>query len=145
MSAGTQTLVANPMTKAADRAGAYSNGVANSTVLGNFTIAATSKVNVLPTECHGRFVRMYGTAAFDYYFTQNGSAVIAVAPAATDAGARDETQGEPVSASTYHEVVVPWPTSGASVYLARIATDGATTGSLRVTLADGTIGVTDGG
>lgn len=146
MSAETiRALVANPMVKSDDRSGAYGDGTANTTVLGNFTIAATSKVNVLPSECYGRFVRLYGTAAFDYFFTKASGATIATAPAATDAGARAVTQGEPVPASTVHEVVVPWAGTGEAIYLARIATDGATTGSLRVTLGDGTVGVTDGG
>lgn len=146
MATATQLqLIANPITKAADRAGCYGNGTANTTVLGNFTIAATSKVNILPTECYGRFVRMIGTEAFDYYFTFTSGATIATGPAATDAGARAATQGESVAADTICEVCVPWPPSGGSVYLARIATDGATTGDLQVTLADGTTGVADGG
>lgn len=131
-------LVASPVMQSADRAGCYGDGTANTTHMGKFTITAGSKVNALPSDCYGRYVRLYGTVDFEYFFTTASGATIAASGAASDAGTRAATQGEPVPATTVHEVKVPWAGTGATVYLARIGTDG----DLHVTLADGTIGVT---
>jgi hypothetical protein len=137
-------LIANPTMKADDRSGAFGDGTANTTHLGKFTIEAGSNVHVLPSVCYGRFVRMYGTVEFEYFFTNASGATIAASGAATDAGLRAATQGELVPATTYHEVCVPWAKTGESIYLARIRTGGSD-GALHVVLADGTRGVTDGG
>lgn len=132
-------LIANPVTQGADRASCVlASGATNTTHMGKYTITAGSKVNSLPSECYGRYVRLYGSVAFEYFFTTNGSATIAASGASTDAGTRAATQGEPVPATTYHEVKVPWPGTVGTVYLARIGS----VGDLHVVLADGTIGVT---
>lgn len=137
-------LIANPVTKASDRAGCYGDGSANTTHMGKFTIEAGSNVNALPSACYGRYVTLYGTVEFEYFFTKASGATIAASGAATDAGLRAATQGELIPATTRVDVVVPWAATGETVYLARIRTGGSD-GALHVVLADGTKGVTDGG
>lgn len=132
-------LLAHPLLKDADRSGCYGDGTADTKHMGKFTVTSASQVHVLPSECYGRTVRMYCTQAFEYFFTFASGATIALSGAATAAGLRAATQGELVPATTLHEVVVPRPPAGGSVYLARIRE--SADGVLHVVLADGTVGV----
>ena len=141
-SGGIAALIAEPETAAADAAACYGDGEANTSVLGNFTLGTTGLVNVIPTEAHGRWVRLLPTGStLFYFFTFNASATVPVATAATDAGARAATQGEgPFPAEQIVEARVPHPPSGGRVYFAR---RGGTAGqSVMMTLADGTVWLT---
>jgi hypothetical protein len=143
MASGAVTaLIANPSLAADDRASCFGDGTNNTNVLGNFTLTNTSKVDALPTEAHGRYVRLLNNGStMYYYFTFLSSATIATPPAATDAGARAATQGEgPYPDGSVVEVRVPHPPSGGRVYFARIG--GTASQSVQVVLADGTVGLT---
>lgn len=136
------TLIGEPLMADADRAGCYGDGVADTNVLGNFTLDTTGKLDALPVEAHGRWLRMLPTGStLFYFFTFNASATVPAATAASDAGARAATQGEgPFPAEQVVEVRCPHPPSGGRVYFAR---RGGTAGqSVMVTLADGTVGLT---
>lgn len=135
------TLIGNPLLAEADRASCYGDGVANTTVLGNFTLGTAGRVDVLPAESHGRWVRLLPTGStLFYFFTFNSSASAPTATAATNGGARAVTQGEgPFLADQVVEVRVPHPPSGGRVYFARRG--GTDAQSVMVTLADGTEGV----
>jgi len=136
------SLIAEPVTAAADIAACYGDGVANTNVLGNFTLTTTGELNVIPVEAHGRWVRLLPTGStMTYFFTFNASAAVPVATAATSAGARAATQGEgPFPAEQVVSVRVPHPPSGGRVYFARIG--GTASQSVKMTLADGTVGIT---
>jgi hypothetical protein len=136
------TLIGEPLSAAADAAACYGDGVASTNVLGNFTLDTTGKLNVIPTEAHGRWVRLLPTGStLFYFFTFNASATVPSATAATDAGARAATQGEgPFPAEQVVEVRVPHPPSGGRVYFARLG--GTASKSVMMTLADGTVGLT---
>lgn len=141
-SGGITSLIGEPLTAAADSAACYGDGVANTNVLGNFTLDTTGKLNVIPVEAHGRWVRMIPVdSTMFYFFTFNASATVPSATAATDAGARAATQGEgPFPANEVVEVRVPHPPSGGRVYFARLG--GTASKSVMMTLADGTVGLT---
>lgn len=141
-SGGITALIANPSLASDDRAACYGDGVANTNVLGNFTLTTTGELNVIPAEAHGRWVRLLPTGStLTFFFTFNVSASVPVATAATSAGARAATQGEgPFPAEQVVEVRVPHPPSGGRVYFARIG--GTASQSVKMTLADGTVGLT---
>lgn len=136
------SLIAEPVTATADRASCFGDGVSNTNVLGNFSLTTSSKVDAIPVEAHGRYVRIRpaGSTLY-YYFTFLSSATIALPPAATDAGARAITQGEgPFVDGSEIEVRVPHPPSGGRVYFCRIG--GTAAQSCQLVLADGTVGLT---
>lgn len=136
-------MIANPVIQASDRSGAFGDGT-NATEMLNFTLTNVSKVNVLPVAWHGRYVRMRPVGAdMNYYFTFDDGATIAASPAASDAGASAATQGERVPDGELFEVKVPWPPSGGRVYFARLGS--VASQSVQVVLADGTVGVLEGG
>ena len=141
-SAAVQTLISNPTLAADDCAACYGDGSANTNVLGNFTLGTTGRVDVLPTEAHGRWVRILPTGStLFFFFTFNSSASVPVATAATNAGARAATQGEgPFPAEQVISVRVPMPPAGGRVYFARRG--GTDAQSVMITLADGTVGLT---
>ncbi len=143
MASGSVTaLIANPTLAADDRAGCFGDGTSSTNVLGNFSLTTSSKVNAIPVEAHGRYVRLLplGSGLY-YYFTFLESATIALPPAATDAGARAATQGEgPYADGSVVEVRVPHPPSGGRVYFARIGDTASQ--SVQMVLADGTVGLT---
>ena len=134
-------LIANPHLASDDRAANFGDGVANTNVLGNFTLGTTGKLNVIPVEAHGRWVRLLPTGStMHYFFTFLSSATVPSLTAATDAGARAATQGEgPYPAEQVVEVRVPHPPSGGRVYFGRIG--GTDAKSVMMTLADGTVGL----
>ena len=138
---GIATLIGSPQAAAADRAACFGDGAANTNVV-NFTLTNSSKVNAIPAEFHGRWVRLLNSGStMYYYFTLLSSATIATPPAATDAGARAATQGEgPYPDLSVVECRVPHPPSGGVVYFARIG--GTATQSVQMILADGTVGLT---
>jgi hypothetical protein len=140
-SGGIAALIANPSIASDDRAACFGDGTANTNAV-NFTLTNTSKVNAIPSEFHGRFVRLLNSGSTMYYFfTFASGATIATPPAATDAGARAATQGEgPYPDLSVVEVRVPHPPSGGAVYFARIG--GTATQSVQMVLADGTVGLT---
>ena len=140
-SAAVQTMIGNPQLANDDRASCYGDGSANTSVLGNFTLDTTGRLDVIPAEAHGRWVRLLPTGStMFYFFTFNSGASVPVATAATNAGARAATQGEgPFPAEQVVEVRVPMPPAGGRVYFAR---RGGTAGqSVMMTLADGTVGL----
>lgn len=141
-SGGITYLIANPLEADADCASCYGDGVASTSVLGNFTLTTTGELNVIPVEAHGRWVRLLPTGStMTYFFTFNASASVPVATAASAAGARAATQGEgPFAAEQPVSVRVPHPPSGGRVYFARIG--GTISQSVKMTLADGTVGIT---
>lgn len=141
-SGGITSLIGSPIDAAADCAACYGDGVANTNVLGNFTLTTTGELNVIPVEAHGRWVRLLPTGStLTYFFTFLSSAAVPVATAATAAGARAVTQGEgPFPAGQVISIRVPHPPSGGRVYFARIGDTASQ--SVKMTLADGTVGIT---
>jgi hypothetical protein len=108
----------------------------------NFTLTTATKVNEIPQEFWGRYVRLRPKGSnMYYYFTFKSDATVSAAlPTATDAGAQAADQGEgPISDNEVVEARIPWPTNGAKVYFVRIG--GTVTQSVQMTLADGTVGL----
>lgn len=140
-SASVTTLISDPRMAAADRAGNFGDGTNNTNSI-NFTLTNTSKVNALPEEFEGRYVRIRPNGSTMYYFfTTASGATIATPPAATDAGARAATQGEgPFADGEIIEVRVPHGATGETIHFARIG--GTASQSVQITLADGTRGLT---
>lgn len=141
MTANIQLLQSDPRWAAADRAGAFGDGT-SATEVRNFTLTNVSKVQAIPANWCGRFVRMRpnGSTMY-YYFTKLVSATIALPPAATDAGASAATQGEgPYADGEIVEVRTPYAATGETVYFCRIG--GTASQSVQMTLADGTVGLT---
>jgi len=141
VAAGIQYLIAEPTIAADDRAACYGDGSANTNVLGNFTLTTSGETNVIPTEAHGRYVRILPNgSSIRYFFSFNSGATIAASPAATQAGARAATQGEgPYADGSVIEVRVPYPPSGGRVYFCRLG--GTASQSVQIVLADGTTGL----
>lgn len=142
-SANQVQLVGDAITAANDRSMAYSDGVSTTaTRMVNFTLTTATKVNEIPAEFYGRYVRLRPKGSnMYYYFTFKSDATVSAAlPAATDAGTQAADQGEgPVSDNEVVEARVPWAATGSKVYFVRIG--GTITQSVQMTLADGTVGL----
>lgn len=110
--------------KAADRKGAaWIVGAANTDVI-MFTATTASKVNAMPRGFEGQYVRIQPIGTDMYYFwaidaDAATTAVIALPPAASDAGAQAVNQGELIKSGAILEVEVPSPPPGKSVYFCR--------------------------
>lgn len=135
--------------KAADTKGAgwiptKAPAAATNTDVVMFTATNASKANALPDGFCGQFVRIQPIGTDMYYFfaveaaTATGvapTAVIALPPAATDAGAQATTQGELIKSGAVLEVEVPFCGAGQAVYFCRWGVTGGQ--SVQLTKASG--------
>jgi hypothetical protein len=100
----------------------------NPTDVLHFTCTNSSKSNAIPASWAGKYIYIYNEGAVDadFFFSQNASATIADAPAATDAGAAAATQGGRCRANGERHVRVPSAREGVTTYFLRYSASATT-------------------